>query len=277
MTTADYSIVAPDLDALTTSQCRLLIKANSRFLHYVIIHNNNTVVALKYYQFIPAEGKAITEWLDEVAANDDLLKKEWAAVDLIYAVPESQLIPAGLFKENPARELLEITNGDLKKGSLSIGKIDNAAIYTIFQVPTEMQQFFRNNFTTARIKHYYDLWMQEETNDGVYAVFYPNELLVKVIKQNKLQLIQTYTYQTPEDAAYYLLAIYAQYEFFPEEAPLHISGMIVRESAIYDELLKYFRTIETCDMPASLTLAAGFEDYPSHFFSPILKLAVCAS
>jgi len=277
MITPDYSIISPDMDALAASQCRLLIKVNGQFLHYIIIYNNNTVAALKYYQFAPVGEKAITEWLEELIASDDLLKREWAAVDIIYAVPENQLIPAALFDDNYARELSNITNGDLNKDVLLTGKPNGATVYSIFQVPTEMHRFFLSHFPSASNVHYYDLWMQEDKQHGIQAVFYPNELLVKVTKEDKLQIIQNYTYQTPEDAAYYLLALYAQYDLSPEEVTLQISGMIVRDSAIYNELLKYFRNIETLVASASLILAAGFDDYPAHFFSPVLNLAVCAS
>jgi hypothetical protein len=275
MVTPDYSIVSPDLDALAASQCRLIIKVNGHFLHYIIIYNNTTVAALRYYQFIQTDEKAITEWLEELLAGDGLLKKEWKEVNIIYAVSESQLVPSNFFNDSSAHELLQITNGDLKKEVVLTGK-PGGAIYTIFQVPAAMHRFFQNNFTAAPAVHYYDLWMQEELQNDVHAIFYPNQLLVKIMKEGQLQIIQNYIYQTPEDAAYYLLALYAQYDLSPDEVALQVSGMIVRESAIYNELLKYFRTITMLTTPSSLTLAPGFDEYPDHFFSPMLKLAVCA-
>lgn len=274
MITPDYSIISPDLNALAASQCRLIIKVNRHFLHYIISYNN-TVAALKYYHFASTDGKEIAEWLEELLGGDELLKKEWREVDIVYAVPENQLIPSTLFDSNSISGLLEIAIGDVKKETVLTGNPGSTDIHSIFQVPVEMHRFFQNNFTTARFAHYYDWWMKEEQQDGIQAIFYPNELLVRVIKEDKLQLIQNYTYQTPEDAAYYLLAIYAQYDLSPDEVSLQVSGMIVRESAIYNELLKYFRAIEMPDAPDSLTLVPGFEEYPSHFFSPMLKLAVC--
>ncbi|HJU45735.1 MAG TPA: DUF3822 family protein, partial [Chitinophagaceae bacterium] len=181
-----------------------------------------------------------------------------------------------LLNDNNAQELSEITNGDLKKGVLLTGSSGHAEVYTLFRVPAEMHRFFQNNFASARMVHYYDLWMQEDKKEGVQVVFYPNELLVRIIKNGQLQLLQNFTYQSPEDAAYYLLTLYAQYNFSPEELSLLVSGMIIQDSAIYEELLKYFRAIEPGAVPASLALAPGFEDYPDHFFSPLLKLAVCA-
>lgn len=274
MVTPDYSIISPDLDALAASEFRLLIEVNEQFFHYIIVYKNNTVVALKYYQ---SGGKATAEWLEEIYASDELLRRNWLSIDVIYAVPENQLVTADLIDDNSAHELLEITGGDLKKGILLTSKQDHTEIYTLFQVPSPMHRFFQNNFAAARFLHYYDVWMQDEKQDGIKAAFYPNELFIRVIKNDQLQLIQNYAYQTPEDAAYYLLTLYAQYDLSPEGTPLHISGMIVHESAIYSELIKYFRTIETATTPSSLLLAPGFEDYPAHFFLPILKLAVCGS
>ena len=94
MLTPDYSIISPNMDALAALQCRLLIKVNEQFLHYIIVYGNNTIAALKYYQFTQAGGKTIAEWLEELLTGDEPPSKKNGRKNRLisfYAVPENQL------------------------------------------------------------------------------------------------------------------------------------------------------------------------------------------
>lgn len=277
MITPDYSIVPSVIDGLDESSCRLFIKMNERLLHYIIVDGNNTVAVLKYYHIVQG-GPSVGDWLDELMVVDGLLSKQWSSVKIIYTVPEAQLVPSFLQYDRCSFELAELVAGNLRRGITLTGKAEGVDIYAVYQVPPAIHRFFKEQFPAAHIVHYYDLLvLTEDQQEGVYAEFYPSELLVKIIKNGQLQLIQNYTYQTPEDAAFYLLSLYAMCDFSPEELPLQISGMIVADSAVYNELLKYFRTIEAAVAPASIALSNGFEDYPAHFFSPAFNLVLCAS
>ena len=96
-----------------------------------------------------------------------------------------------------------------------------------------------------------------------------------VYKAGELQLIQTFAYQTPEDAAYYLLLICKQFKIAQTDLVLKISGLIDAQSALYTELLKYFEHVQHEGIPAELSTAGILDEYPSHYFSPLLKMSLC--
>lgn len=282
MITPDYSIVSPDITGTDWAECRLVIELNGHYFHYTIVQDNR-IVALKYYQLPSAEGKTATELLQEILTADELLQYNKKETLVVYNLPDSQLIPESLYESNLNNEFIDLVSGDLKKGVVINKKMANIPAYHIFRVPDELHQFFEYNFSPVRYQHYYGLWMEDswskenDTDNAVYVAFYPNEFLVKVIANGQLQVMQSYPYQTAEDVGYYLLNIYYQFHFSPEQVPLWVSGMIATDSALYEELLKYFLLVKTIPAPSTLNLTADFALYPEHFFSPILKMTVCVS
>ena len=56
---------------------------------------------------------------------------------------------------------------------------------------------------------------------------------------------------------------------------LVVCGLIEKQSALFTELLKYFSDIECDRIPDSIHTKGMLEEYPEHYFSPILKMAAC--
>jgi hypothetical protein len=122
------------------------------------------------------------------------------------------------------------------------------------------------------------LWSKDnEFREGNHTrvIFYNDKFIAAYFKAGQLQLMQTFCYQTPEDAAYYLLLICMQFGIQPQEMVLNISGLIDTQSALYTELLKYFSQVNYEGVPSSYTTNGLLEEFPSHYFSPLLKMSLC--
>jgi hypothetical protein len=130
--------------------------------------------------------------------------------------------------------------------------------------------------------HYYSLWMEcrqkqdGQREDGLSVIFYPRRILAALTHNKEVVLFQSFEYEAAEDVAYYLLNICRQFDKQPETIPLKMSGMIDESSTLYNEIFKYFGQTEL-EAFAPATAIAALQEYPSHFFSPLLKLATCVS
>jgi hypothetical protein len=281
MINSDYNIVSPDADTLDWSGCKLFIALNRHFFQYTILQNNHAVVALKYYRLTPSPERGVVEWLEEIIAGDALLNKNIPVAAVIYKMPESELVPQEYYDERMNRDLISLVHGDLKRDIILSEKIRSTGIYNIYLVPADVHRFLDNKFSPLQYRHFYSLWIEwlqqqeDKAADSMYVMFYPNELMVMLTRNNEVVLTQSFTYETTEDVGYHLLNTYQQHHLSPTELPLKVSGMIARDSAMYDELLKYFMLVETVPVPEQLSLVPDFELFPPHFFSPILKMALC--
>lgn len=144
----------------------------------------------------------------------------------------------------------------------------------ISAIPKETNDFLVQKFSSAKYFHAYTIGMK---NIGVGVNFRidfrTDEFSLIVVKENKLLLAQTFMYSTPEDVLYYLLKTTQQFSFSQTEVKLLASGLIEKESALYNELNNYF--LNTGFRNAEWEISDGNE-YPSHFFTSLNDLAKCA-
>ena len=277
-----YDISPEDIHAIDWLNCRLVMEMNEQYFLYTVLQGGNSVLALKYYAFAVNTSYPLRDQLYEIIKSDELLQKHITETVIIYNLPESSFIPEAYFNQDISQHIVEFQHGDLKKGLMFHEKLEEENGYNVFRVPADIHEFFQTGFSTARFWHYFTVWskcttMGRRATDGVSVIFYPNNLLIAVFAAGKAQLLQSKEYQTPEDIAYQLLNIFNQFNFSQEDTPLEIGGLVDMDSAVYEELLKYFQHIQRVSYPPHLKLAPGFEQLPDHFFSPLLTLGVCVS
>jgi hypothetical protein len=107
------------------------------------------------------------------------------------------------------------------------------------------------------------------------VIFYNDKFITAFFIDGALQLLQTFSYQTPEDVSYYLLLISNQFNVKPSQINLNISGLIDTQSPLYGELTKYFEEVNYEGIPLSYGTNGILEEYPTHYFSPLLKMSLC--
>ena len=107
------------------------------------------------------------------------------------------------------------------------------------------------------------------------VVIAADRFAVIVLNEKGLRLAQTYEYQTPDDVSYHLLALCEQFGVDPEKVDLMVSGLLDEQSILYQELLKYFNKPIWEQVAGETTLDELFASYPAHYFSPLLKMALC--
>jgi hypothetical protein len=259
------------------------MEINEYYFLYTVLRGKESVVALRYYSFPENSNHAFSDDLLAILKGDELLQKRMSEAVVIYNVPENCMVPSEQFNININKDLLDLLHGDLKDGAVLNERLEGEGVYNVFRVPVDIHEFFQTHFPEGKYWHYFSAWMkslranERSLIDLVSVVFYPNNLLVAVNKTGQLQLMQSLQYQTPEDVAYHLLNIYNQFGFSQEDLPLDIGGLVHVDSSVYEELLKYFQVIEKEKLPGGLELNESFQSYPEHFFSPLLKLALCVS
>ncbi|MEO6316220.1 MAG: DUF3822 family protein [Chitinophagaceae bacterium] len=262
--------------------CHLVMEIGRQGFSYALVNRDARLLQLRFYQLDARDNHELTEELTGIISTDSLLKTNAGKTTFVYNFPESQLVPEQYFDAETGKDLIDLFYGDLIKGITLIERIQGAACYNVFRVPDEIHSLFQRNFASGKHWHYYSLWMQSWKNqlaeraNCLSVVFYPNRMLVAVVKDNDLHLVQSYAYEAAEDVGYYLLNICGQLQLLPATIPVIVSGMIDVSSVLYTEIFKYFGHIELEGFAGTET-APALAEYPAHFFSPLLKLAACVS
>jgi hypothetical protein len=275
----DIAVPKEDIDWLHS---RLVMEISQRIFSFAVVNSERNITQMRMYELYGNSQRELAEELQRIIEDDHIVQQRPDHSSFVYNFPESQLVPEACYDAVSSPQLIELLHGDLTKGIVLSEKIKDTAQYNVFRVPAAVHQLMQHNFTNSRYWHYYSLLLlQGQQATPAYphhmaVIFYPNRILVAVIKDKQLHLLQSYLYEAAEDAAYYLLNICAQLQLPPMETPLLLSGMIDVHSVLYTELYKYFMLIEL-EQPEGLSATAALEDLPPHFFSPLLKLALCVS
>jgi hypothetical protein len=282
MLKANFDIVPEmrDSDELRNSQ--LLIEVGDKMFSYVIYHKEQRrFLGLRQYNLDYTPGKTMLENLLEIITNDELLQIPFKEAFIIYNYTDSNFLPEKVFHIELNQPVTEIIYGNAKKGLLLSEKVIGFKMYNIYRVPREIHALLQRKFASGNYWHYYTLLlndgqMKTSPNEQVIKmVMRADQFLVAVFNGDNIQLVQSYTYQTPDDVSYYLLAICNRFKISQEKVTLVVSGLLDEQSRLYQELLKYFLQVQWDRLPDTVKLDAVFEAFPDHYFSPLLKMALC--
>ena len=259
----------------------LVMEISARIFSYALVDCDKKLQHLRFYELDARNNQELAEELRGILGTDSILQANRARKTLVYNFPESNLVPEDYFAAAAGKEFIELFYGDLNKGIILNERIPGLREYNVFRVPAEVHSLLQRSFANSKYWHYYSLWMQQEQREPAQhstylsVIFYPNRLLVAAVKDKQLHLVQSYGYEAAEDVGYYLLNICGQLQLAAADTPVVVSGMIDGSSVLYTEIFKYFTVVELED--GTEIQSPALQDYPPHFFSPLLKLAACVS
>ncbi|WP_127124446.1 DUF3822 family protein [Pseudoflavitalea rhizosphaerae] len=281
MLKATFDII-PDSIADGNLQNNMLLMEVSDQIFCYVLYNRESQRFLGFRQynldFIP--GKTPLEALSEILSGDEHLQRQFADAYLVYHYTDSNLIPEKFFAIDLNKPITEIVYGNARKGLLLNDKVQGWDLYNIYRIPREVHSLLQQKFAAGNYWHYNTLLLsgvdkESLQDDTIKVVVAADKFAVVAFKGQQLQLAQSYHYQTPEDVSFQLLALALQFGIDQESVNLKVSGLMDEQSILYQELLKYFHQLEWEQLPDETSTEEGFENFPSHYFSPLLKMALC--
>jgi hypothetical protein len=274
-----FQVTPQQTRTLQFDQCRLIIDAgNNHFCFVVQIIDTKEFVGLEYYQFKEHHQEGISQLL----TNHTLLQMNYAIVNIFYHGAGGLLIPDVFFSSDHAGEWLEKVNGDLHGGFPMLDDVPEIKARYVYGSIEGIHEMLAEKFPNASFSHFNTGWIKKKFRKTqmptvMELALYPSHMVVALWKDEQLQLIQHYEYDTPEDVAWWLLNLNNQWELNQETLPILISGLVETQSPMYAEVKKYFMQVELDTRPVEFQYDFAFDNYPQHFFSPIFFLALCES
>jgi hypothetical protein len=259
----------------------LLMEIGDRLFTYAVFDKDRQqLIALRHY-IVDNHSHSFVDSLSGIISADELLREKKHEALVIYNYPESNLVPSKLYDHSLMKPITDLVYGDLNRGMVLSEKIQAWDVYNIYRVPKDVHRLAIQQFAGGKYWHYYSLLLSSINKESlsfdgeIRLIFYTDRFICAAFKQNQLQLIQTFNYQTPEDVAYYILSICQQVNLDVNLVVIQLSGLIDEQSALFTELLKYFQLVNCQPAPAEINTAELLESYPPHYFSPLLNLALC--
>ena len=270
-----FNIQAPKI---YTNPAQLFIEAGPMGISFVILNTGDCFQAVVMYTFPNKLTEAeVNEELEDILKGEPLMKKQYKKIHIIWTYPESILVPPDLFDRDNNAAMLNLVFGDVVKGNVQHEFLYKHNLHNTYRVPGSAAKIFEELLPSATQSHQYSLLVDQLRKGGneLFVLFYTGSLTLMLCKDDKLQVIRNFTYNTPEDIIYHLLNVCRSFDVEPEAAKLRLSGMVDKRSNLYAAVHKYFLQIEFENLPANFTVAEELKSQPPHFFSHLFYQALC--
>lgn len=257
------------------SNARLFIEIGEYGLSYFVLDETNTFSLVCIHQF--ADKLQAESSIRNILYGDTIFKEKFRKIDILYSFSESVLVPKELSNAAANKEMLELVYGDFSDKVIRGDFMYKHTIQNVYRIPNSIDLLVNNLFAAANYTHLYSLLpdLAKSDRNELYTIFSPNHIIVMLSKKGRLQVIQNFTYQTPEDAAYHLLNVCESFDAERDQTSVVLTGMVDASSPLYAELYKYFLQIEFNVLSDQFQYSDEVKTYPEHFFSHLFAIATC--
>jgi len=258
-----------------SAQQVLCIRIGDRHCSFAIVDKAGTNVhCLGYYTAHEING----EVLATLFMSHSELSRNFYSVQVGFDTSYSLLMPVQFYDADTSSEQLRIMNGAKEELFIITENVREWQLYNIYGIRKDVHQWMTRRFPAAILHHNYSVRIKLPAGaaDRLLVDVHSDEFSIIAIKGNKLVIAQTYSYSSHSDILYYLLKICEQYNFSQRETELCIAGLIEKKSALYHELTQYFLNLAFRE-PTWEVPGMDYDEYSSHFFTPLNDLARCVS
>lgn len=208
--------------------------------------------------------------------SKSFFSKRFKKVSLVFSVSESVLIPFKLYDSSYSEKAISLLHGDLDtRTTVLTDVISESECYNCFRMDEAVHKVLEEQFPNAHFWHQYSVLMGSYSLPAprMFVIFYSYKMVVAVFSDERCQLINSYPYQCVEDVSFYLLSICEALNL--KDIDIEVSGFIEKNSALYQEVYKYFKNISFAELPEFCKFSEEILLHPSHYFSHMFALDLC--
>lgn len=255
--------------------------SNSSFTYIFFDRQTKTLQALKHFSLDVHSEKPVVFSIEQIIKADPFLQENVRDAIVVYNYPESNIIPSALFDINLNKPISTLIYGNAERALMLNERVPDWDMYNAYRIPKDIHSLMQQQFAAGKYWHFYSLLIAGVDKDSITSeacvrlVFYSDRFILAAFHHKELFLINTYSYQTPEDVAYYTLSVIKQLDVQPDKVEVILSGLIDEQSALYSELYKYLLDLRFDTLPTEVSTGQLLDYYPPHYFSPLLRTLLC--
>lgn len=278
------SVVKTSFSKNNIASYKLSILCGVDSLYYCVSNNTTEVLILKQYDLYSNSSlnneAVFTNNFKEIWESDPILSSPYPEVHIAFVRPHYTVIPNKLYQPANKASYLSPLKGKAAIPELyQVNDLNFLDAKLIFSIPQAAIEFFESKY--AQGIHYYNSLttlinsfareMKLLKGKHVWINIHPNILQIALFDGQTLVFSNQFPFGSEKDFIYYALLVYGQFKLDPETIPLHISGQLVKESAIYKKLYRYIRFISFVPISSSFQLN-NLPEKPDYFFFDLLNV-----
>ena len=235
-----------------TKDTKLSIQFNLDGFSFCITNiNTKETIYFSEYHFTEKQNtpESLLLKIQEIFKTDTYLQKDFSSVLVIHQNSLSTLVPNKYFSEDKLSEYLNFNIKTLATDFLTFDELKNCDAKNVYVPYVNINNYLFQNFGEFDYLHHSTILIDKllsknvSTEKEVYVNVSKNNLDIVVLKNKKIELSNTFRFQTKEDFIYYILFVFEQLKLNTEEIKLFFIGDIEEESEIYKITFQYIRNV----------------------------------
>ncbi len=232
---------------------------------------------------LTSNGSELAERLEQYFKTHEWLNLNFPSVLLYYEAPHTTLVPAPLFDHNHVGQIARFNFHVPDNHMILTDKIQTLDAYLIYSVPEILMRKLLDLIPEFKIfSHagsYIELLLTRHKN------LQPNKLMFVNIRSGSFDIFITagkkllfhnaFVYSSKEDVIYYVIFVMEQLSINPEETEVFLSGIIDRDSRLFEIMFKYVRHISFLELSDQFNYSYHFNDIPQHYFYNLINGRLC--
>jgi len=259
---------------------KLSIQISLSGLSFCILDTQiNTILFLKHINFEKRLNPLdVLDKLKHAFNTENILQNNFKNVCLIHDNELATLVPKPLFSEENLADYLKFNSKILKSDFITHDNIAINDSINVYVPYININNFIYDKFGAFTFKHVSTVLIEQilllEKNSDlvkVYVNINKNHFEIVVVNKSKLELYNSFEYNTKEDFIYYLLFTIEQLKLNPEILNLIFTGDIDTKDELYIIAYKYIRFVFLGNREDNYKFSDGAQPKGYHSSFTLLK------
>ncbi|MBV9986669.1 MAG: DUF3822 family protein [Chitinophagaceae bacterium] len=212
-----------------------------------------------------------------IQSGSRILTRGYPNTRCYYNTPEALIMPAAKFSPAAAEDFLSLVFGESQEADTRHDRLPGDLV-TIYRVPKSLHELVGRNFVLYQPHHSFSGLLEQVIarkdlpSHYLKLQFYAHHFILLYMKQGQLQLIRSFSYQSPQDVLYHLSNMAQQFHIPAAEALIEVSGMLEADGISQKQLHALFGHVQFDSIAGDEAFLSATALYPAYYFTPAYNL-----
>lgn len=268
-----------DINSTNNYEISIQVSLNGFSFCLLDIHRSKFVMLREYK--LSGRDDELSKQIEDIIYKDDFLGKSYHRYRLIYVFERNTLVPSGLFDPAVKDDYFTLNHKLEENYIVSNNRVMEPDSFLLFDVRKDLQDTLVKAFPEASLSHHLKPLLFSCFNNAVkqseryiHINIEDTYFNIVIIKDRKMEFINTFRYRNSSDILYYLLFTFEKLSIGKEEV-VHISGLLDKGDELFNNMSQYVSKIKLEKPHGSWSLSYVFESLGIHRYSNLFNIVSC--
>lgn len=259
-----------------------ILVGKDSFTYALMDTEKKEYIGLKSFSIQDNKEASISEIIKSQINTDQILALNFESINVLYESFRTMLVPESLFDSKNLKAFLKFHHEVDEKDHINFIELKSIDAFSVFTIPTEIGEALKS--LKGEIKYYHHSnplvyrAIADSNNDNMptlHIYFATDFFDVLIVKNKKIQLSNAFFYKKYTDVLYFIINILNLYSLKPDTTKLCVSGKVVENSEIINEMKKLFTTICFDKFSLDFQYNTKFHTVEEQLFANQINLYTC--